>query len=73
MLPLKRIVLVAILFFPIISQSQEADVQAGKNLFNANCAACHRLDKKAVGPALSGVQINMIRSGFIIGYEMDLK
>lgn len=55
MLPLKRIVLVAILFFPIISQSQEADVQAGKNLFNANCAACHRLDKKAVGPALSGV------------------
>jgi mono/diheme cytochrome c family protein len=55
MLPLKRIVLVAILFSPIISQSQEADVQAGKNLFNANCAACHRLDKKAVGPALSGV------------------
>jgi mono/diheme cytochrome c family protein len=55
MLPLKRIILVALLFFPIISQSQEADVQAGKNLFNANCAACHRLDKKAVGPALSGV------------------
>jgi len=54
MLQLKRIFLVALLF-PIISQSQEADVQAGKNLFNANCAACHKLDKKAVGPALSGV------------------
>ncbi|MFC2127132.1 c-type cytochrome, partial [Bacteroidota bacterium] len=24
----------------------------GKALFNANCAACHRLDKKLVGPAM---------------------
>ena len=28
---------------------------AGKKLFNANCAACHKLNKKAVGPALKGV------------------
>ena len=35
--------------------SQELDVQAGKKLFNANCAACHKLNKKAVGPALKGV------------------
>ena len=28
---------------------------AGKKLFNANCAACHKLNKKAVGPALRGV------------------
>jgi len=35
--------------------AQEADVQAGKKLFNANCAACHKLNKKAVGPALKGV------------------
>ena len=35
--------------------SQEIDVQAGKKLFNANCAACHKLNKKAVGPALKGV------------------
>ena len=30
-------------------------VAAGKSLFNANCAACHKLNKKAVGPALRGV------------------
>jgi len=30
-------------------------VAAGKKLFNANCAACHKLNKKAVGPALRGV------------------
>jgi cytochrome c551/c552 len=24
-------------------------------LFNANCAACHKLDAKATGPALRGV------------------
>ena len=54
MLLIKRIFLVALLL-PSISISQEADIQAGKSLFNANCAACHKLNKKAVGPALSGV------------------
>ncbi|MEK9609048.1 MAG: cytochrome c3 family protein [Flavobacteriaceae bacterium] len=44
------------LFFASLSLvAQEADVQAGKKLFNANCAACHKLNKKAVGPALKGV------------------
>ena len=33
----------------------QADPVAGKALFNANCAACHKMDKKAVGPALRGV------------------
>lgn len=31
------------------------DVAAGESLFKANCAACHKLDAKAVGPALRGV------------------
>lgn len=31
------------------------DVVKGKELFNANCAACHKLDAKATGPALRGV------------------
>ncbi|WP_445452997.1 c-type cytochrome [Flavobacterium sp. 25HG05S-40] len=31
------------------------DPVAGKALFNANCAACHKLDAKATGPALRGV------------------
>ena len=54
MLLIKRIFLVALLL-PSLSISQEADIQAGKSLFNANCAACHQLNRKAVGPALSGV------------------
>jgi len=44
-----------ILFSIFTSFAQEADVQAGKKLFNANCASCHKLNKKAVGPALKGV------------------
>ena len=32
-----------------------ADAAKGKELFNANCAACHKLDAKATGPALRGV------------------
>ncbi|SHJ00195.1 c-type cytochrome [Flavobacterium haoranii] len=31
------------------------DPAKGKELFNANCAACHKLDKVATGPALRGV------------------
>jgi mono/diheme cytochrome c family protein len=54
MLLIKRIFLVALLL-PFLSISQEADIQAGKSLFNANCAACHQLNRKAVGPALRGV------------------
>lgn len=30
--------------------------QDGEKLFRANCASCHQLDKKVVGPALSGVE-----------------
>lgn len=32
-----------------------ADAAAGEALFKANCASCHKLYKKAVGPALYGV------------------
>ena len=39
---------------PANAQSDDA-VQAGKKLFNANCAACHKLNKRAVGPALRGI------------------
>ncbi len=31
------------------------DPVKGKELFNANCAACHKLDAKSTGPALRGV------------------
>src|SRR5690625_7313598 len=29
-------------------------IAAGEALFKSNCAACHRLDSKGVGPALRG-------------------
>ena len=31
------------------------DAVKGKELFNANCASCHKLDSKSTGPALRGV------------------
>jgi mono/diheme cytochrome c family protein len=33
----------------------KGDPAQGKTLFNANCAACHKLDSKATGPALRNV------------------
>ena len=32
-----------------------ADPVKGKELFNSNCAACHKLDAKMTGPALRGI------------------
>src|SRR5688572_26264560 len=32
------------------------DAEKGQKLFKGNCASCHALDKKVVGPALAGVQ-----------------
>lgn len=37
------------------SSNSGGDIAAGEALFKSNCAACHKLDKKAVGPALRGV------------------
>lgn len=62
---LPLLLLVFLLTFSTTIYSQDApaeaqaaaggDVAAGESLFKANCAACHKLDKKAVGPALRGV------------------
>ncbi|MFD1551524.1 cytochrome c3 family protein [Putridiphycobacter roseus] len=47
-------VLTLFLFF--ISNSGFAqDAEKGEKVFKANCAACHKLDKKLVGPALNGI------------------
>ena len=35
--------------------AQEPDIQKGKSLFNSQCASCHKLNKKLIGPALRGV------------------
>lgn len=59
----------ALLFFmtlasPMQAQDESADAQtednsasiaAGEKLFKSNCAACHKLDSKGIGPALRGV------------------
>ena len=55
---ISRILLLSLaimLTFSAKSFSQEGDAAAGKALFNANCAACHKLDAKMTGPALRGV------------------
>lgn len=45
----------AFLFFFTLNLSAQGDAANGKKLFNANCAACHKLDKKAIGPKLGGI------------------
>lgn len=37
------------------AQEIVGDAVNGKSIFKTNCAACHKLDKKMIGPALSGV------------------
>jgi mono/diheme cytochrome c family protein len=59
---LSKTLFLGLLFFSIISTSlfaQEGDPVKGKSLFNANCAACHQLDKKMTGPALRYVETRL--------------
>lgn len=44
-----------VLLFTFNISAQEPDIAKGKSLYNANCAACHKLNKKLIGPALKGV------------------
>ena len=56
--PLSRLVvnsLAFLLLFSLNLSAQEGDVVNGEKLFKSTCAACHKLDKKLVGPALQGV------------------
>ncbi|WP_268225484.1 c-type cytochrome [Sinomicrobium oceani] len=47
--------LAILLAFSTTLFGQEGDPDRGKQLFNSNCAACHKLDQKMTGPALAGV------------------
>jgi mono/diheme cytochrome c family protein len=46
---------VVFLFSATSAAAFEGDAANGKKLFKSNCASCHKLDKKLVGPALAGV------------------
>lgn len=51
--------LMLVLSTSAFAQDDDAAVKAGKALFNANCAACHKLDSKSTGPALRGVEARL--------------
>ena len=47
------------LAFSVSSYSQDIDEarqKEGKNLFKSQCASCHKLERKLVGPALGGIE-----------------
>jgi len=51
------VLLLSVIFTPLLAQ--QGDPVKGKSLFNANCAACHQLDKKMTGPALRNVETRL--------------
>ena len=57
-----RLSLIFLLTFSTSLFAQSGDPVAGKSLFNANCAACHKLDKKMTGPALRNVEERLAES-----------
>lgn len=54
-----HISLIFLLTFSTTLLAQDGDAVAGKALFNANCASCHKLDKKMTGPALRNVETRL--------------
>ena len=54
--PIQRLTKIAFALLFIFSISLSAqDATNGKKIFKANCAACHKLDKKLVGPPLKNI------------------
>ncbi len=51
-----RLSLIFLFAFSNSLSAQDGDPVKGKSLYNANCAACHKLDKKMTGPALRNVE-----------------
>ncbi len=55
----RNILTLSLIFILTLSTSifaQDGDPEKGKSLFNSNCAACHKLDKKMTGPALRNIE-----------------
>ena len=48
-----------LLTFTTSLRAQEGDPAKGKTLYNANCAACHKLDGPMTGPALRNIEKNL--------------
>ena len=59
-IPLGKLFLPLAFIFTLCSFGQGADPVKGKALFNSNCAACHKLDKKMTGPALRNVENRLL-------------
>ncbi|HXI00975.1 MAG TPA: cytochrome c3 family protein [Sphingobacteriaceae bacterium] len=51
----QSILLISSLVFVSISSVQAQDAGAGAAIFKQKCTSCHQLDRKSIGPALSGV------------------
>lgn len=54
---------ILLLTFSTSLNAQEGDPANGKSLFNANCAACHKLDSDMTGPALRNVEARLADEG----------
>lgn len=53
----RGILLIVFCIFSFTGSAQEieGDVSNGKTIFNSNCASCHSLDRRMIGPALGGI------------------
>ncbi|WP_152286880.1 cytochrome c [Flavicella marina] len=56
LLDTKIIMVGSFMFFAsLFAANAQTDIAKGKKIFNSNCAACHKLDKKLIGPALGKI------------------
>ncbi|MCF6349541.1 MAG: c-type cytochrome [Flavobacteriaceae bacterium] len=58
---LTQLLFVFLFVFSVSLFSQDGDATNGKKLFKANCIACHKLDKKVLGPPLKGITLKRDR------------
>ena len=52
---LRSLSLIFILAISVNMDAKAQDVEQGKKLFQQNCASCHAVNRKVIGPALAGI------------------
>ncbi|MCK5824815.1 MAG: c-type cytochrome [Ichthyobacteriaceae bacterium] len=52
---IKLILSLSLFFVFSLLAYAEGDPNGGKRLFKQNCASCHRIDKRLIGPAMQGI------------------
>lgn len=65
---MKNISILLLLLITTVFCKAERNLQSGEKLFKANCASCHKPERKLIGPALKGIQEKYKDDDYVVSF-----